>query len=443
MARSKKIPVRSRTATWKEDLAAISSMYHGDTFVDLLQKSRGFKNREEALEYLDYVGSKRDALETEFADILDRDTNMRVSNAGRQGHPLSDKISKWVKEDQNVRPRAPKLVDIDTLPLYKRIVATGTKGRVGRNGSISGASEELSLHPFNNIRSRRDRKQAEGMDFVSAFLTDIPNTYPGPDAGLYEQARLPEMTRALAGIKQYALRKINSEAAHMSVKDRADAASRAVRDVLNAASESYRSHADINDPVKRDELVWGDLKKPIKDNLGVHYFTADDLPFHIRAGLRAHYTYGARANDQSSLYYIPLDDTGLPPERITPGNAPHALDLLKKNKGEYDKLSEGSNGTELLDAVASTQTVEPGSAVRAAEKSQDDTAHKESTAPTDEQLQEAVEFLEMVMKIGAPQNQWEQQAVKRIHDVLVETLKSSQRTDTANQPAPRDETVQS
>lgn len=69
------------------------------------------------------------------------------------------------------------------------------------------------------------------------------------------------------------------------------------------------------------------------------------------------------------------------------------------------------------------------------------TGHSESTAPTDEQLQEAVEFLETVMEIGAPQNQWEQQAVKRIHDVLVETLKSSQRTDTADQPAPRSETV--
>lgn len=38
--------------------------------------------------------------------------------------------------------------------------------------------------------------------------------------------------------------------------------------------------------------------------------------------------------------------------------------------------------------------------------------------PTDEQIQEAVEFLEYVMESGAPQNEWEQSSVQRIHDVL-------------------------
>ena len=38
--------------------------------------------------------------------------------------------------------------------------------------------------------------------------------------------------------------------------------------------------------------------------------------------------------------------------------------------------------------------------------------------PTDEQLQEAVEFLTSVMEAGAPQNDWEQQAVTRLRDVL-------------------------
>jgi hypothetical protein len=38
--------------------------------------------------------------------------------------------------------------------------------------------------------------------------------------------------------------------------------------------------------------------------------------------------------------------------------------------------------------------------------------------PTEEQLEESVEFLEAVMEMGAPQNEWEQQAVQRIHDVL-------------------------
>lgn len=38
--------------------------------------------------------------------------------------------------------------------------------------------------------------------------------------------------------------------------------------------------------------------------------------------------------------------------------------------------------------------------------------------PTDEQLQEAVEFLDAVMESGAPQNEWEQRSVQRLRDVV-------------------------
>lgn len=38
--------------------------------------------------------------------------------------------------------------------------------------------------------------------------------------------------------------------------------------------------------------------------------------------------------------------------------------------------------------------------------------------PTDEQIQETAEMLEMVMEVGAPQNDWEQTCVKRLLDVV-------------------------
>ena len=44
------------------------------------------------------------------------------------------------------------------------------------------------------------------------------------------------------------------------------------------------------------------------------------------------------------------------------------------------------------------------------------------TDPTDEQLQEAVEFLDTVMEIGAPQNKWEQRAVQRIRDAIEKSV---------------------
>lgn len=46
--------------------------------------------------------------------------------------------------------------------------------------------------------------------------------------------------------------------------------------------------------------------------------------------------------------------------------------------------------------------------------------------PTDEQLEETMEMLEMVMEVGAPQNEWEQQAVQRLHDVIAKTREASE-----------------
>lgn len=55
--------------------------------------------------------------------------------------------------------------------------------------------------------------------------------------------------------------------------------------------------------------------------------------------------------------------------------------------------------------------------------------------PTDEQLEETAEMLEMVMEVGAPQNEWEQAAVKRLHDVVVKSLEST-RANGSGTPAP-------
>ena len=56
--------------------------------------------------------------------------------------------------------------------------------------------------------------------------------------------------------------------------------------------------------------------------------------------------------------------------------------------------------------------------------------------PTDEQLEETMEMLEMVMEVGAPQNEWEQQAVQRLHDVVAKSLESTRANGTARQPKP-------
>lgn len=58
------------------------------------------------------------------------------------------------------------------------------------------------------------------------------------------------------------------------------------------------------------------------------------------------------------------------------------------------------------------------------------------TDPTDEQLQEAVEFLDTVLEIGAPQNNFEQRAVERIRTAISQALESGERVSAGQAPAP-------
>ena len=60
------------------------------------------------------------------------------------------------------------------------------------------------------------------------------------------------------------------------------------------------------------------------------------------------------------------------------------------------------------------------------------------TDPTDEQLQEAVEFLDTVLEIGAPQNNFEQRAVERIRTAILQALESGERVPASQAPAPED-----
>lgn len=56
--------------------------------------------------------------------------------------------------------------------------------------------------------------------------------------------------------------------------------------------------------------------------------------------------------------------------------------------------------------------------------------------PTDEQIQEAQEFLENVLEAGFPQNEWEQSAVQRIHDVIARVpTRRDRQTGTQTDPS--------
>lgn len=61
--------------------------------------------------------------------------------------------------------------------------------------------------------------------------------------------------------------------------------------------------------------------------------------------------------------------------------------------------------------------------------------------PTDEQIQEAQEFLEDVMEAGFPQTKWEQSAVQRIHDVIARVpVRGGRRPQAPEEPGETEET---
>lgn len=55
--------------------------------------------------------------------------------------------------------------------------------------------------------------------------------------------------------------------------------------------------------------------------------------------------------------------------------------------------------------------------------------------PTDEQLDEALEFLETVMEIGAPQSEEEQANVQHIHDIIAKVRQSPRPTEAGAEAA--------
>ena len=59
--------------------------------------------------------------------------------------------------------------------------------------------------------------------------------------------------------------------------------------------------------------------------------------------------------------------------------------------------------------------------------------------PTDEQLQEAIEFLEDVMEAGYPQNEWEQSAVQRMHDMISQVPMGQQEEQPPEEQPPEEQ----
>ena len=161
----------------------------------------------------------------------------------------------------------------------------------------------------------------------------------------------------------------------------------------------------------------------------------------------------------TKTYESGYDEHGNEFERKWDPNGTQTYDFGTDERGNRFTRGWDPNGTQVLDSGTDEhgnafrrawdsdgRPVDPGlpfalkagesaKSLHAAEKSQPYTKHRESTAPTQEQLEEAVEFLHTVLEIGAPQNKWEQNVVKRILTVLEKAVEVG-RSNPAAEEAP-------
>lgn len=176
-------------------------------------------------------------------------------------------------------------------------------------------------------------------------------------------------------------------------------------DKLRKMGEEHGWYAWLNDD--RDVKL---LKDIVKYEMSQSKQVRNRRPRHTYEGLHTPTHYMDPTNGQ---------DPG--PFGWGPDGKPMTLKQFREQLGGRESLApitRNPDGSYREDAKG-------GDASRAAEKSQDYTAHEESTAATEEQIQEAIEFLHTVLEIGAPQNEWEQSAVQRIIDRLEAGLKAT------------------
>lgn len=293
----------------------------GDTFTKILKDSAGFESDASAQEYLNYVAGKRDRFLQGRKELRDISPGLLRKH---NGSPLNDQAKAHLDYTDDIGGQyAPILYRADR-GFFQRVFVPAIKGKIWSRGN-DGAEEEVSLHPFNTV-DQLDGNAGNAIFLANIFspFSDLANKstdeiYLSTNSGVYEQLRVAEFQRALAGLKRRVLTHVNRASNDTPVAARADEASQITRDILMKSRNTYESTEGT--PADKDRAVFAMIRREFGDMIPHDNPTPVSTGFdpHTTTAVRAFATLPARAQDGDGLYNLlkskelrgPLDEPDL------------------------------------------------------------------------------------------------------------------------------------
>lgn len=441
-----------------EDQVTLDTLFSGGDFLDALATSLG-ATREEASEYLDEINTIRTG---------ERGGMLKVPVEGYLARPLAE-IATGIYSDRKdpVRRYGLRTQGSAQMEWHDRSYAMSS-GYPGFLMVPWAAAEELLQHPPNlavvtpeesRLRSSRDR---------------VSNAIPGG----YEAFSPAEFSRALSSVKHSLIRGIRKRDPSLTLIQAERLANGLMIPMLEERSEYIRGPRGVpgrsaklqsikerfpldredskqlinvlrvydgeNNGTfemirKRDEKLadeWREAVKAVKQR-----FESGVYPNQIASvSRRVEATHAASKGGDATGSETAVSEVPISEAPSAPRGGPRIVINPKVFADERDALCVAFN--EALRLIMEEMDFEPMS--EPTDKQREffaDTAYAENelqlrrtilariatldtsvSDPTDEQIEETMELLESTMEIGAPQNEWEQSAVQRLHDLLGKML---------------------
>ena len=455
-----------------EDQVTLDTLLSGGDFLDALATSLG-ATREETTEYLGEINSRRTGESGQMA---------KVSDSGYVAHLALAKNAAGIYSDWKnpVRRYGRPRQDSAQKEFYSRSHSV-TPGTLGFLMDPAAAAEELLWHPANPavLTPKESRLQS---------FKDRASSVPGG----YEAFSPDEFARALSSVKHSLIRGLRKQDPSLTLIQAERLSNELMIPMLDERSEFIRGPLgvpgrkakrlsiekrfplDRESPEqlaevlriydgerngtfekiqKKDERLadmWREAVKAVKQRFesGVY---PEQIASVSRRTAEAHAAAkGGNAPGESKPSSVPkghnpaLDGYSGPRVVINPTTFKNEKDGLCVAFNEAFRILMEVNGFDPVaeptekqrEFFSDTAYANDELQMRRTILARLCTFDTSVTDPTDEQLQEAVEFLDTVLEIGAPQNQWEQQAVTRIRTAISKALESGERVPASQAPVP-------
>ena len=457
-----------------EDQVTLDTLLSGGDFLDALATSLG-ATREETAEYLGEINSRRTGEPGQMAKVRDSGYVADLALAKNAAGIYSD----WKNP---VRRYGRRRQDSAQKEFHSRSHSV-TPGALGFLMDPAAAAEELLWHPANLAELTPEESRLQ-------LSKDRASSAPGG----YEAFSPDEFARALSSVKHSLIRGLRKQDPSLTLIQAERLSNGLMIPMLEERSEFIRGPLgvpgrkakrrgiekrfplDRESPEqlaevlriydgerngtfekiqKKDERLadmWREAVKAVKQRFesGVYpeqIASVSHRTVEARAAAKGGDTPGKPSPSAAPKGHNPaLDDYSGPRVVINPTTFKNEKDGLCVSFNEAFRILMAVNGFDPVaeptekqrEFFSDTAYAHDELQMRRTILARICTFDTSVTDPTDEQLQEAVEFLDTVLEIGAPQNQWEQRAVERIRTAISQALESGERVPASQAPAPED-----